>query len=59
MKIKFIEVVIGIIVLLLLVSFLTGCNSDKPNPFLSLFTKIGMLNPDISGISNSETSTSK
>lgn len=48
MKIKFIQVVIGIIVCLALVSFITGCNSDKPNPFLLLFTKIGMISPDTS-----------
>jgi len=48
MKIKFIQVVIGIIVCLALVSFMTGCNSDKPNPFIVLFNKISMMNPDVS-----------
>ena len=49
MKIKFTQVIIGIIVCLALVSFLTGCNSDKPNPFVLLFTKIGMITTNVSG----------
>lgn len=48
MKIKFTQVIIGIIVCLALVSFLTNCNGDSPNPFLLLFTKIGIIT-DTSG----------
>ena len=48
MKIKFTELIIGIIVCLALVSFLTNCNGKKSNPFLVLFTKIGVIS-DTSG----------
>lgn len=50
MKIKFTQVIIGIIVCLALVSFLTGCGGKQKNPFVLLFTKLGIISSD-----NSET----
>ena len=59
MKIKFTQVVIGIIVCLALVSFLTDCNSDKPNPFLLLYSKMGLMSTDISGSTTDKSGTNK
>lgn len=43
---KFIELVIGIIVILAIISFVTDCNGPNSNPFTILFTKFGVGSSD-------------
>lgn len=40
---KFIELIIGIICFLAIVSFITNCGGDSKNSFMALFTKMGLV----------------
>ena len=59
MKIKFTQVIIGIIVCLALVSFLTDCGGKNKNPFVLLFTKLGIISSETKDNVNSEWSKNK
>jgi len=41
---KFIELVITIIIILLLIGFLTDCNGSTNNPFSKIVSKLGFQN---------------